>query len=124
TDSHNNREFTSETSSNSNNASNPLSSLNRYEISDLLPHPEPISPIRLSFSDFIESPNGSLTNLNSNESGTTTQDGGNENQSYNSFSDQSDMYKPEGKKNKHRSVTNAFIIEMQRLTCNNLVQFP
>jgi hypothetical protein len=36
-----------------------------YEIPDLLPQPEPISPIRLNFSDFLASPNGSSTNLDS-----------------------------------------------------------
>jgi len=38
-----------------------------YEIPDLLPQPEPISPIKLTFSDFIISPNGTSTNLNLNE---------------------------------------------------------
>jgi len=38
---------------------------NHFEIPDLLPQPEPVSPIRLNFSDFLATPNGSSTNLNS-----------------------------------------------------------
>ncbi|RIA87220.1 hypothetical protein C1645_740280 [Glomus cerebriforme] len=82
TDSRNNTFKSRETTSSSSNNSSSL-----YEMPNLLPQPEPISPIRLSFSDFLISPNGSSTNLNSNSlsqddketSGTSTQDGEKEN---------------------------------------------
>ncbi|GES83027.1 hypothetical protein RCL_jg19954.t1 [Rhizophagus clarus] len=63
-----NREILSDSSSNSYNNSNPFASSSNSEIPDLLPRPEPISPIRLSFSDFLKSPNSSTTDLNSNPS--------------------------------------------------------
>ncbi|PKY58894.1 hypothetical protein RhiirA4_513834 [Rhizophagus irregularis] len=50
-------------SHNTNNETSKNSNL--HEIADLLPQPEPVSPIRLNFSDFSDSPNGSSTNLNS-----------------------------------------------------------
>lgn len=49
----------------SNNTNETSKNSNHHEISDLLPQPEPISPIRLNFSEFSASPNGSSTNLNS-----------------------------------------------------------
>jgi hypothetical protein len=116
-----------EMTSDSNNASNPFASSSYHEIPDLLPRPEPISPMRLSFSDFLKSPNGSSTNLNSNISHLHNEDGASAQErrnNYDPFSDmtntsQIDMYKvvKSVDKKKQQSLpsakdTNVFIMEM------------
>ncbi|CAG8515043.1 15568_t:CDS:2 [Rhizophagus irregularis] len=111
------RKVLSETSSNSRNNSNPFASSSNHEIPDLLPHPEPISPIRLSFSDFLRSPNSSTANLNSNPSQSHLENHLMDKKD----TDQFDMYKvvvgPKFGDNKRQSLpsakdTNAYILEM------------
>lgn len=111
------RKILSVTSSNSHNNSSPFASSSNHEIPDLLPRPEPISPIRLSFSDFLKSPNSSTANLNSNPSQSPLEN----NLMDKKDTDQFDIYKvvvgPKFGDNKRQSLpsakdTNAYILEM------------